>query len=168
MPRSSGRIFYCETRYSLGKPSVIYEFRTVWEDILATQDSENKDIKVLESFPVNRTAVGHFLRKYYLDELPQIYNIIKGDMNFVGPRPPAERYYRKHVDLGNVAKSNFRGGLTGPWQAQKGAISELEDVVRVENENYYAVAKLSPLSKFVYDLRIVFDTFNRMREAKAL
>jgi sugar transferase (PEP-CTERM system associated) len=81
--RGSGSVFYKQTRVSEnGKLFQIYKFRSMYEDAerdgVARWAAEN-DSRI--------TRIGSFLRKYRFDELPQLYNILKGDMSFVGPRP---------------------------------------------------------------------------------
>ena len=83
---SSGPVIYCQERIGLwGEPFKIYKFRTMIAD--AEQDTPQLSHEGDERI----TKVGRFLRKYRLDELPQLWNILKGDMSIVGPRP--ERQY---------------------------------------------------------------------------
>jgi len=81
-----------------GKLFKIYKLKTM------THDTEGKS-KI--------SALGRFLRKYKVDELPQLYNILKGDMSFVGPRPDIPGYYDKLVGQDRQLL-NLKPGLTGP------------------------------------------------------
>jgi len=105
------------------------------------------------------TPIGKFLRKSSLDELPQLYNIIKGDMSFVGPRPALFN----QDDL--VALRTRKGvhvltpGLTG-W-AQVNGRDELPIPVKVEYDTYYLQHR-----SFWFDLKIMFLTFLKVLRAE--
>ena len=80
------------------------------------------------------TRVGKFIRKTSIDELPQFYNVVKGDMSLVGTRPPTEdefekynQYYRRRISM--------TPGLTGMWQVSgRSDITDFEEVVRLDRE----------------------------------
>lgn len=72
-----------------GSPFILYKFRTM------TNSSEAKGLSITSRDDNRITAVGKYLRKYKLDELPQLYNVLKGEMSVVGPRPESKKY----VDL---------------------------------------------------------------------
>jgi lipopolysaccharide/colanic/teichoic acid biosynthesis glycosyltransferase len=80
------------------------------------------------------TSVGAFLRRTSLDELPQLWNVIKGDMSLVGPRPPLPAevaLYEEH----HYTRLNMRPGITGPWQVGgRNNITDFEEVVRLEEQ----------------------------------
>lgn len=87
---SKGPILFKQERVGKdGKPFKILKFRTM------VPDAEKLGLKITVGKDPRVTKVGEFLRKYKLDELPQILNILKGDMSFVGPRPEVKKY----VDL---------------------------------------------------------------------
>ena len=80
------------------------------------------------------TGFGRFLRRTSLDELPQFWNVLRGEMSLVGPRPPlpdeVARYHERHF-----VRLDVRPGLTGPWQVSgRNRIVHFEDVVRMESE----------------------------------
>lgn len=144
---SRGPALYWSDR--IGKRNVIFKmpkFRTMRTDTpaVATHLLSNPDVYL--------TPIGKFLRKSSLDELPQLFSILKGDMSFVGPRPALFN----QDDL--VALRTERGvhelvpGLTG-W-AQINGRDELPIPVKVEFDVYYLRNR-----SFLFDLKILFMTF---------
>ena len=97
------------------------------------------------------TKLGHFLRKTSLDELPQLFNILKGDMSIVGPRPIVEGEIERY---GKYSKKLFSvmPGLTGYWQANGRSDTTYEE--RVDMDMYYIDNRSISL-----DLKIIFKTF---------
>jgi exopolysaccharide biosynthesis polyprenyl glycosylphosphotransferase len=113
---SSGPIIFRQTRLGRnGVPFEIYKFRTmkVWEDGTDVRQACREDARV--------TRVGRWLRKTSIDELPQLINVLRGDMSLVGPRPHAlahDRYYGECIPKYSV-RQNVRPGLTG-WAQVNG------------------------------------------------
>lgn len=118
---SKGPIFFKQKRVGInGRKFTVYKFRTMIEEserlkhVLKKDAYRNKPFFKLKQDP-RVTSVGKFLRKFSLDELPQLLNVLKGDMSLVGPRPWIEEEY---VKLTEYEKSRIRmkPGLTGLWQ----------------------------------------------------
>jgi lipopolysaccharide/colanic/teichoic acid biosynthesis glycosyltransferase len=79
-------------------------------------------------------GIGNFIRKYSIDELPQFYNILKGNMSLVGTRPPTIDEWEKY-DLGHRIRMSIKPGLTGLWQVSgRSGITDFEEVVRLDRE----------------------------------
>ena len=124
-----------------GDPFVCLKFRTMVADAeqqLATvaqaniHDAKQRIFK-LPNDP-RLTSIGGFLRRSSLDELPQLWNVLRGEMSLVGPRPalPSEvlRYEPHHF-----VRFEVLPGITGPWQVGgRNAIRDFEDVVRLESD----------------------------------
>jgi exopolysaccharide biosynthesis polyprenyl glycosylphosphotransferase len=118
---SPGPVFYLSRRYGRrGQLFAMYKFRTM----VKNADELLKELKTRNEvdgpiFKIKRdprvTRMGTFLRKYSLDELPQILNVINGDMSLVGPRPlPIEQIERE--DFRQLKRLDIRPGITGLWQ----------------------------------------------------
>ena len=154
---SKGPVFFAHTRYGKdGKKFKMYKFRTMYEnaqdminDFTPEQMKEWKENFKLQDDP-RITKVGKFLRKTSLDELPQIVNIIKGDLSIIGPRPVIEEELEKYGDNKDKFLS-VTPGLTGYWQANGRSSTTYEQ--RMEMELYY-IDNISPK----LDVKIFFKT----------
>jgi lipopolysaccharide/colanic/teichoic acid biosynthesis glycosyltransferase len=118
---SSGPVIYASLRAGKkGQKFVCYKFRTMVNGADGLKDSlrhfnERRDpfFKIADDPRVTR--LGHFLRKYSLDELPQFWNVLKGDMSLVGPRPhPVDDYARYRSE--DHRRLEVKPGITGLWQ----------------------------------------------------
>jgi lipopolysaccharide/colanic/teichoic acid biosynthesis glycosyltransferase len=106
-----------------GKPFSIYKFRTMWADSGAAQVWASKNDNRV-------TSVGRVMRKYRLDELPQLFNVLRGDMNVVGPRPEQPKLFedlRQKIDR-YPARQQVLPGITGWAQINLAYDSCVEDV----------------------------------------
>jgi len=112
-------------------------------------------IKPIESDPDNVTNAGSVLKKFYLDELPQLFSILKGDMSFVGPRPwPLEPYYEE-LEKRIFRKRLIRPGLTGLVQANKGVKGGPDEWALDFAYIGFMHAELSGWVKLGFDLRVL-------------
>lgn len=109
---SPGPVFYRGKRVGrYGKPFAIYKFRTMVVDA----DKQGPGITAAEDNRV--TSVGKVLRRYKLDEFPQLLNVLKGEMSLVGPRPEDPRYVALYTPE-QRAILNYRPGITSPASIQ--------------------------------------------------
>jgi Undecaprenyl-phosphate galactose phosphotransferase WbaP len=122
---SKGPAIYSHTRYGFnGKTFPAYKFRSMVlnaDEILDKHLKENPSFKAewqkdqkLKNDP-RITLIGHILRKTSLDELPQLINVLKGEMSLVGPRPIVKNEIIKYGDVYKLYKT-VRPGITGLWQ----------------------------------------------------
>lgn len=151
---SRGPVFYKHLRYGKHKkPFMLYKFRSM------TTDAPNKATNEFHDSVSYITRSGKILRKTSVDELPQLINILKGDMSFVGPRPVilAEK---RLIDLReNYSVNDVRPGITG-W-AQANGRDELDDETKAAMDGFY----ISNFG-FVMDLRSILHTFQTVLGGK--
>ena len=116
-PHNKGRVFYTEPRISAGRRFRIIKFRTVPASRLDWIKKKPESRSITGSDEV--TVAGKLILKWYLDELPQLINILKGEMSFVGPRPHIADMYRDELDQGLLYRKYIKAGLLGVPQACK-------------------------------------------------
>ena len=116
-----GPVFYIQNRVGLfGKEFRFYKFRSMRTDAdemfesLQDQNDTSGEMFKMRNDP-RVTRVGRFIRKTSLDELPQFFNIIKGDISFVGPRSPLPREVENYTDY-SMQRLSVIGGLSCYWQ----------------------------------------------------
>lgn len=136
---SAGPVFYGQTRIGLqGRPFKAWKFRTMVVDADRLQSqlearNETQDgilFKIKEDPRITR--VGKFLRRYSLDELPQLFNVLRGQMSLVGPRPLPVRDVEKFC-AHHLVRHEVLPGITGLWQVSgRSNILNFEDVVRLD------------------------------------
>ncbi len=145
---SRGPVLFRQKRVGIHKSHFnILKFRTMRTD--TPKDMPTHLLKDPEQYI---TRVGRFLRKTSLDELPQIVNILKGDMSIVGPRPALWNQYDLIQERDKYGANDVRPGLTG-W-AQINGRDELEIPVKAKFDGEY-VKKMG----FLMDVRCFFGTF---------
>ena len=148
-----GPIFYNAKRLGKnGKIFKMYKFRSMKVN---APDIRNQDGSTYNGEDDPRlTKIGKFIRKTSIDELPQIINVLKGDMSFVGPRPHIITNYKGYNSLTKDKKERLkvRPGITGYSQAYfRNSITSEE---KIKNDIYY-VKKLS----LILDIKIILKTF---------
>jgi exopolysaccharide biosynthesis polyprenyl glycosylphosphotransferase len=120
---SEGPIFYKAQRIGRkGRTFACYKFRTMCVDADRMKESlKHKNERDGVLFKITNdprvTRVGRFLRKYSLDELPQLYNVLRGDMSLVGPRPPIASEVEQY-DISHLRRLDVLPGMTGLWQVE--------------------------------------------------
>ncbi len=121
-PSSRGPIFYHEKRISQGKIFELYKFRIFKLTSIEKASRKGKVVhtKVLEGDKNNLTFYGRVLRQIYMDEFPQLWNVLRGDMTLIGPRPTNIENSKKAREEGDMTREVMKCGLTGPFQSMKG------------------------------------------------
>jgi lipopolysaccharide/colanic/teichoic acid biosynthesis glycosyltransferase len=146
---SPGPILYRNLRVGLnGKTLKLYKFRTMRLD---ASEIGTEAIWKLRNDP-RITRVGRFLRVTALDEVPSIFNILKGDLSFVGPRP-ANPYEVEHYSETQKQRLRIRPGLTGYWQVlgRENKLFNIEEMVKMDIE-------YGEKQSLWFDLKILWKT----------
>jgi exopolysaccharide biosynthesis polyprenyl glycosylphosphotransferase len=138
--QSPGKVLLAQERVGRGgRHFKIYKFRSMYPDAeerkaeLMKQNKMKGNMFKLDDDP-RVIPIGRFMRRYSIDELPQFFNILKGDMSLVGTRPPTvdevEQYKMHHM-----VRLSFRPGLTGLWQINgRSEITDFEQVVKLDEK----------------------------------
>jgi lipopolysaccharide/colanic/teichoic acid biosynthesis glycosyltransferase len=125
-PRDRGPLFYRERRVSKGRTFDLLKFRTLRREVL---ERSGGHARPHEADPANLTWVGRrLLKPWYLDELPQLWNVLRGDISLVGPRPWPPELVDSQVAEGLTYRNEIPAGLTGPAQVTKGTASRYADL----------------------------------------
>ena len=155
---SRGPVIYSQKRVGLnGKLFSFYKFRSM---IVNDGEDEKRKAMMLD-FMVNNnackvidedrvTSIGKIIRKTSLDELPQLYNVIRGDMSIVGPRPSLRYEYETYQDW-QKRRVNGMPGCTGIWQVSGRSNVSFNDSIILD---LYYLMKMSP----IYDIKIILKT----------
>lgn len=155
---SKGEIIYKSTRITqYNKEFQIYKFRTMVKDAdkIGSQVTVGNDNRI--------TKIGKTLRKYRLDEIPQLFNILKGDMSFVGTRPESP-YYVKHYTNEMYATLLLKAGVTSETSIEyKDEANLLRD--EIDTDKIY-IEKILP-EKMKYNLKSVRD-FSLAKDIKTM
>jgi lipopolysaccharide/colanic/teichoic acid biosynthesis glycosyltransferase len=119
--RDRGPFFYRERRISRGRAFDLLKFRTLRLDVLAEMEAAGGHARLYEADPGNLTWTGRrMLKPWYLDELPQLVNVLRGEISLVGPRPWPPEMVERQVADGRDYRNHVIAGLTGPAQVTKG------------------------------------------------
>lgn len=150
-----GPVFYSQVRCGIGgQPFRIWKFRSMIEKAdcfqhLVTNQAQGYIFKNDRDPRVTR--VGRFLRRTSLDELPQFWNVLIGDMSLVGTRPPTVNEVMKYQPY-HWQRLNIKPGITGEWQANgRSCVTDFEEIVRMD---------LAYQEKWsvIYDLQLILKT----------
>ena len=169
--KSPGPIFFAQTRVGRhGKKFKMYKFRSMYMDAEARKAELMKENRVKDGMMFKldfdpriigakrlpdgtvKKGLGNFIRDWSLDEFPQFFNVLKGDLSLVGTRPPTVDEWEKY-ELHHRARLAIKPGITGMWQVSgRSSITDFEQVVALDKE-YICNWSLG------LDLRILLKTF---------
>ncbi len=135
---SPGPVLFAQTRIGKnGRRFKMYKFRSMYRDAEARkaalmQQNEMNGLMFKMKDDPRITRVGKFIRKTSLDEFPQFFNVLKGDMSLVGTRPPTESEFQQYSNY-HRRRLSMKPGITGLWQVSgRSEITDFEDVVRLD------------------------------------
>jgi exopolysaccharide biosynthesis polyprenyl glycosylphosphotransferase len=163
---SRGPVFFRQRRVGLGgREFTMWKFRSMHH----MSERRHEEVAHLNHYADARlfkaqndpriTRVGRWLRRFSLDELPQLFNVIVGEMSLVGPRPPLPHEVKKY-EARHFVRLTVVPGMTGPWQVGgRNLITDFEEVVRIEQDY---VERWT----FRLDLKIMIKTFGVMLSGK--
>ena len=158
---SEGPVFIKQERIGyLGKPFIMYKFRTMIKDA-------EKDGPTLSSENDDRvTQFGQTMRKYRLDELPQFWNVLKGDMSMVGPRPERKYYIDRIVKQAPYfyLLHNVRPGITSLGMVKFGYARNIDEMIKRMNYDILYYENMS----LMLDLKIIIYTFRTILTGKGI
>jgi exopolysaccharide biosynthesis polyprenyl glycosylphosphotransferase len=134
---SAGPALFRQTRVGVdGAPFTIWKLRTMYVDADARRDAliagnQGKGVLFKMHSDPRVTPVGRVLRRFSVDELPQLWNVVRGDMSLVGPRPPLESEVREYEDQVH-RRLRVKPGLTGLWQVSGRSDLDWDESVRLD------------------------------------
>lgn len=122
IPENKGPLIFYYWGISGGKRFKKYKIRLIKQKFIDIEGAKKGDWLAFsaEWTEESRTVLGRFVKKFYLDELPQFWSVFKGDMSIVGPRPLSVLHYNRDREQGNVTRFLLRGGLLGLGHVMKG------------------------------------------------
>ena len=137
---SPGPIFFSQTRVGKnGRKFKIYKFRSMYMDaeerkkeLMARNKIADGLMFKMDDDPRIIKGIGHFIRDYSIDELPQFINVLRGEMSLIGTRPPTVEEYEKY-DYHHKVRLAIKPGITGMWQVSgRSNITDFEEVVKLD------------------------------------
>jgi lipopolysaccharide/colanic/teichoic acid biosynthesis glycosyltransferase len=162
--RARGPVFFLEDRVSRGNVFKLVKFRTLDAEAIAALGPGPTHIKSLER-EGHLTRMGRFMHRWYLDELPQLFNIVRGDMYLIGTRPWPIELYEAEMARGITRKRDLPAGLVGPVQSRKGSG---DDGLELDLAYWDAFTTYPGWKLLLLDLRILMRSAKVQLEHKGL
>ncbi len=135
---NKGNLLFFYNGVSHGKIFRKWKFRIIKEKYIDQNLKAKGDWHAFKNewMPKARTHTGSFIKKFYLDEIPQFFCVLKGEMSIVGPRPLAIHHYKRDLAQGNITRKLIRGGLLGYGHVRKGTSEFGKPIYEYEYAHY--------------------------------
>ena len=139
IPENAGPMLFFYNSVSAGKTIPKYKIRLIKTKYIEPEGAKRHDwiAYSAEWNSDSRTIVGQVAKKFYLDELPQFWCVLIGDMSIVGPRPLSVLHYERDLAQGNVTRSLLKGGLLGLGHINKGTVEMGNSIYEYEYVDQY-------------------------------
>jgi lipopolysaccharide/colanic/teichoic acid biosynthesis glycosyltransferase len=168
VPPDRGRWFYRERRVSRGRTFDVLKFRVLREDVLAELATRaDRYARLYERDHANLTHAGRLIKRLYLDELPQLLNVLRGDISLVGPRPWPVPMVERQLAEGNDYRLHVIAGWTGPAQIRKDSSARGEATQR-DLEYVRLCRTLSGRQLLRYDLGVLRQSLSTVLRGRGL
>jgi exopolysaccharide biosynthesis polyprenyl glycosylphosphotransferase len=155
---SPGRVFFIQERVGFrGRTFRMIKFRTMREREIAGDENAQRDDAMTRDGDDRITRLGRFMRKTRIDELPQVFNILRGEMSWIGPRPEARSladWYERELPFYSY-RHIVRPGITGWAQVNQGHVTDVSDVNAKLRFDFYYVKNISLWLDFLIVLKTV-------------
>ncbi|MCD5381042.1 MAG: sugar transferase, partial [Candidatus Pacebacteria bacterium] len=165
--RPADPFFYSEIRMSYGKPFTLYKFNIFKYERILEARSRGEFIHTKE-YEHNGGVIksGWILKQIYMDELPQFFSVLKGDLSLIGPRPVNLEVYERLMIAGIVDKNRVPGGITGNYQSHKETVGASSSGLDREYADYYHSQPWYKL--MIFDFKIILRTLKVILLARGI
>ena len=150
---SRGAVFFWQKRVGMnGKVFNMLKFRSM------TSDSEKNGSQFAQSNDMRVTRVGKFIRKFRVDEIPQLWNVVKGEMSIIGPRPEQESFVNEfNKTIPNYALRHMvMPGITGLAQTEQGYVADAEATITKLEYDLYYIKNMSLLTDAQITMKTIY------------
>ena len=150
---SPGAVFFWQKRVGMnGKVFNMLKFRSM------TSDSEKHGSQFAQSNDMRVTRVGKFIRKFRVDEIPQLWNVLKGEMSIIGPRPEQESFVEEfNKSIPNYSLRHMvMPGITGLAQTEQGYVADAEATITKLEYDLYYIKNMSLLTDAQITLKTIY------------
>ncbi|TAF69210.1 MAG: hypothetical protein EAZ58_06885 [Flavobacterium sp.] len=153
---NAGPLFFFYYGVSQGRKFKKWKIRLIKEKFIDKELQKVGDWHAYKNewMPESRTILGKFVKKFYLDEIPQFFSVLVGDMSLVGPRPLAVHHYERDLAQGNITRKLLRGGLLGLGHINKGTAEMGNPIYEYEYLDY--CVHQSSVKLLLLDLKIIY------------
>jgi len=150
---SPGSVFFWQKRVGLnGKVFNMLKFRSM------TSDSEKDGSQFAQSNDMRVTRVGRFIRKFRIDEIPQLWNVVRGEMSIIGPRPEQESFVKEFTkSIPNYSLRHLvMPGITGLAQTEQGYVADAEATITKLEYDLYYIKNMSLMTDLQITLKTIY------------